>query len=226
MEEPSYQESFFQSLHPLSRMAISLVVTGLVYLFLLQGKLSLIMKILILWDVFAFCFLLTAWFVILNRTTNQIRHHARQEDGSNLFVYIIVILSSFASIVTVLLLLLSKDAASTDSGYVPVAVAGMLLSWTLVHTTYTIHYAHIYYGDDTENKTLRAEGLLFPGEKNPDYLDFAYFSFVIGMTFQVSDVNITARRIRRTALLHGLLSFVLNTFVVALTINLIAGLKQ
>lgn len=71
-----------------------------------------------------------------------------------------------------------------------------------------------------------AEGLNFPQEKQPDYIDFAYFSFVIGMTFQVSDVQINSRIIRRTALAHGLLSFALNTFVVALTINLIAGLTK
>lgn len=66
----------------------------------------------------------------------------------------------------------------------------------------------------------------FPGEKKADYLDFAYFSFVIGMTFQVSDVEIASRSVRRTALAHGLLAFALNTFVVALTINLVAGLSK
>ncbi len=94
----------------------------------------------------------------------------------------------------------------------------------MVHTMFTFHYAHIYYDDDENNAAHHAGGLEFPKEK-PDYLDFAYFSFVIGMTFQVSDVEISARLIRRVALLHGLLAFLLNTFVVALTINLIAGLR-
>jgi uncharacterized membrane protein len=83
----------------------------------------------------------------------------------------------------------------------------------------------MYYDDAPDDQSKSAEGLEFPEEDCPDYLDFAYFSFVIGMTFQVSDVQITSRIIRKQVLLHGLLSFALNTFVVALTINLIAGLK-
>ena len=89
-----------------------------------------------------------------------------------------------------------------------------------------IHYAHLYYSDDTDDPTKHAEGLGFPREKKPDYIDFVYFSFVIGMTFQVSDTAVTSRSIRRLVLLHGLLSFGLNAFVVALTINLIAGLMK
>jgi len=111
--------------------------------------------------------------------------------------------------------------------YVSLAVLGILLSWSMVHTTFTFHYAHLYYDDDEdENSDADAGGLDFPKDKEPDYLDFAYFSFVIGMTFQVSDVQITRRNLRRHVLIHGLISFALNTFVVALTINLIAGFKR
>ena len=123
--------------------------------------------------------------------------------------------------------MLSKSAKDTPQIiYIPVAISGMLFSWAMVHTIFCFHYANLYYGNDTTDPTKHAEGLEFPKEKKPDYLDFAYFSFVIGMTFQVSDVDITSRSIRRLALLHGLLSFTLNTFVVALTINLIAGLMN
>ena len=108
----------------------------------------------------------------------------------------------------------------------PVAVSNMLLSWVLVHTTFCFHYAHLYYDDSKDSTEIHAGGLDFPEEKKPDYIDFVYFSFIIGMTFQVSDVAITSRTIRRLALLHGLISFGLNTFVVALTINLIAGLRR
>jgi uncharacterized membrane protein len=83
----------------------------------------------------------------------------------------------------------------------------------------------MYYLKQSDNKSDDVP-LIFPGKMKPDYLDFAYFSFVLGMTFQVSDVEIASQRIRRIALVHGLLSFTLNTFVVALTINLIAGLKH
>jgi uncharacterized membrane protein len=107
---------------------------------------------------------------------------------------------------------------------VVIAVMGMIVSWALVHTIFTFHYANMYYFKQRNDKS--DDPLAFPGNAKPNYLDFAYFSFVIGMTFQVSDVEIASQRIRRMVLFHGLLSFTLNTFVVALTINLIAGLKN
>jgi len=127
----------------------------------------------------------------------------------------------------VLLVMLSSESKEAGLAlYLPVAVAGILLSWAMVHCMFTLHYAHIYYDDDETDNTRHTGGLEFPSEKNPDYLDFAYFSFVIGMTFQVSDVEISNKKLRRLALLHGLLAFGLNTFVVALTINLVAGLRN
>ena len=96
----------------------------------------------------------------------------------------------------------------------------------MVHTTFTFQYAHLFYSDHKDDPNKHAEGLDFPSDKHPNYVDFAYFSFVLGMTFQVSDVQISAKGIRRIALVHGLLSFGLNTFVVALTINVIAGLQN
>jgi uncharacterized membrane protein len=109
---------------------------------------------------------------------------------------------------------------------VPVSILGIILSWIMVHTTLVFHYAHEYYDNDPEGKKTEKAGLIFPGDKQPDYFDFAYFSFVIGMTFQVSDVQITSKKLRKLALLHALIAFGLNTFVVALTINLIAGLSK
>ena len=125
----------------------------------------------------------------------------------------------------VMLLVLSKEQ-SPDKVVLAVilAVAGMMLSWVMVHTIFTFHYAHLYYFSGKDD-TPDGEALDFPATPKPDYLDFAYFSFVIGMTFQVSDVTINSRLLRRTTLAHALLSFALNTFVVALTINLIAGLR-
>lgn len=95
----------------------------------------------------------------------------------------------------------------------------------MVHTIYIFHYAHKYYDTEVKHENKIIGGLEFPGNEEPDYLDFAYFSFGLGCTFQVSDISVTSKKIRRIALIHGLLSFALNTFVVALTINLIAGLN-
>jgi uncharacterized membrane protein len=219
--------NIFLRMHPWHRILISLVLSTLGFLFIKNTHLNLLIVIMIVWDVFAFLYLGACWIVLFTRPTEQMREVARKEDLSRSILLIFILISSFASMFTVLLLILSKQAAETALIiYLPVAIAGMLLSWILVHTMFAFHYAHLYYGDDEENPDKHAEGLDFPNEKKPDYLDFAYFSFVIGMTFQVSDVEINSKKLRRLVLVHGLLSFGLNTFVVALTINLIAGLRN
>jgi uncharacterized membrane protein len=218
--------NIFLRLHPLHRIMIGIFFASVAFLILRKKELDPRIELMIIWDVFSFILLLTTWIIYFTRPTAQIRQLAKKEDGSLAFVFILILISSFASLFTVMLLIISKEAAKTPVIiYVPVAVAGMLLSWVLVHTTYTTHYTRMYYRGGESDYQNCARGLDFPSEHEPDYLDFAYFAFVIGMTFQVSDVQITSSRMRRVALLHSLISFGLNTFVVALTINLIAGLK-
>lgn len=214
-------------LHPVHRVLISAGAAGAAFLLTTAAGLTPLIRIVLLWDVFALVYNITCWTVFFNRTVEEIRKYAQKEDGSRIFVFVVILLACFASMLMVLLLMISDEAKETDKLlYIPVAVAGILLSWTMVHTMFTFHYAHIYYDDDETNAKQHAGGLEFTKEKCPDYLDFAYFSFVIGMTFQVSDVEISARKLRRIGLLHGVISFLLNTFIVALTINLIAGLKK
>ena len=219
--------NIFLRMRPLTRLMISLLLATIVFLLIMNLDLAVLVKIMIAWAAFALSFIVTSWIVFFMRTTTEIREHSREEDGSRLYVLLLILLTSFASLFTVLLLMLSGTAKDTPQIiYIPVAISGMLFSWVMVHTIFGFHYAHLYYANDTNDPTKHAEGLEFPKEKRPDYIDFAYFSFVLGMTFQVSDVDITSRVIRRVALFHGMLSFALNTFVVALTINLIAGLMN
>ena len=103
------------------------------------------------------------------------------------------------------------------------AIMTIVSSWLLVHTIFAQHYAHIYYQADRTLAESKADGLDFPGEIEPDYWDFLYFSFVIGMTSQVSDVSVTSRQMRRLSLLHGILAFFFNTTIVAMAINIVAG---
>jgi uncharacterized membrane protein len=210
--------------HPTYKILISLVMALITFFFVRNAELNSLLLYTLLWDVFALTYIIVSWTVFFYRPPEQIRKVAREDDGSRLYVFLVIVIAAFFSMFTVLLLMLSEDTSNTL--YIPVAVGGMLLSWAMVHTTFTVHYAHLYYDDAIGDATKHAEGLNFPKEKKPDYLDFAYFSFVIGMTFQVSDVQIESRTIRRISLVHALLSFILNTFVVALTINLIAGLKK
>lgn len=212
-------------LYPLRRIMISLGLTALVWAIMriCRVPVSALVFSVLLWDVFALSYIATAWLVFTRRKVSEIRAWARVDDGSRTFVTIFLLVSSFASMVIVAFLMVSDEPAKPVI-YLPVAIVGILSSWALVHTTYSFHYAHLFYDDDENDSNRHAGGLEFPQEKYPDYLDFAYFSFVIGMTFQVSDVEISNRIIRRTVLLHGLISYLLNTFVMALTINLIAGL--
>nr|WP_295873485.1 DUF1345 domain-containing protein [uncultured Chitinophaga sp.] len=212
-------------LYPLQRSMISLGLTAFVWMILemCHVPISPLVLSVLLWDVFALSYISIAWLVFVWRKVPEIRAWAREDDGGRTFVTIFLLVSSFASMIIVALLMVS-DEPEKPGIYLPVAIVGILSSWALVHTTYSFHYAHLFYDDDVNDSSRHAGGLDFPQEKYPDYVDFAYFSFVIGMTFQVSDVEIGSRAIRRTVLIHGLLSYLLNTFVMALTINLIAGL--
>ncbi|MBO9152254.1 DUF1345 domain-containing protein [Chitinophaga sp. GCM10012297] len=213
-------------LHPFHKVLAGLIVSLLVYLLVRNAHLNSLVLYMLLWETFGLTYILITWCFFFTRPVEEIRKVARIDDGGRTFVYGFILVASFASMVTVLLLILSKEAGDTSMAvYLPVAIGGILISWWLIHTTLSIHYANLYYDDDETDRTKYAGGLSFPHTKTPDYLDFAYFAFVIGMTFQVSDVQISSRKVRRVALVHGLLSFFLNTFAVALTVNLIAGIR-
>ncbi|MEP7278628.1 MAG: DUF1345 domain-containing protein [Bacteroidota bacterium] len=220
-----HPRNIFLHMRSIHRLIMGVVAVIIAFGLLRKIVANPLVMTMVLWDVFCVISLMSGWAVFFTCSPARMRHIASKEDGSRAFVFFIVLISSLASMVTVLLLILSKTASPPQGLYLSVAIGGMLLSWIMVHTTFCFHYANMYYGNDETRPENHAGGLDFPEEKAPDYLDFAYFSFVIGMTFQVSDVVITSREIRRLVLVHGLLAFALNTFVVALTVNLVAGLK-
>lgn len=227
MPQTKTRENIFLKLHPLHRVLVSLLFSVLAFFVIRHNHISSLVSSVILWDVFAITFLIISWIVLFNRPTSQIRKIAKKDDGSVAFVFTVILFSSFASMITVLLLIVSKKTSPNDEAFnLAVTVMSILLSWLMVHTTFTFHYAHLYYDDHKNDSSRQAKGLEFPSEDAPNYLDFAYFAFVIGMTFQVSDVQITSGHLRKVVLFHGLLSFALNTFVVAFTINIIAGLQK
>ena len=212
-------------IRPMQRVLVSLFVSLMFFLCFYKKEIEPLLFISILWVAFAFTFIITSAIVFFKLPVSEISKRANEEDGSRLFVLIIILVSSFASMFTVLLLIISDKMPAHKSLTEVMSVIGMIVSWTLVHTVFTFHYANMYYFKQHDDKS-DDEPLKFPGNMKPNYLDFAYFAFVIGMTFQVSDVEINSSMVRRTALAHGLLSFAFNTFVVALTINLIAGINH
>ena len=218
------RKNLIEQMHPVTRLVISLLFAVLPFFFL-ENNISLLLLAMASWIVFTMTFLVCSWIVIVKRTVPQIKKKASKDDGSILFVNMMVLISSFAGMLIVLFIIISKDTTVRESVlFLPSCILGMILSWVMVHTIYVFHYAHEYYDSIDKNGNKCIGGLVFPEENEPDYLDFAYYSFGLGCTFQVADVNITSRKIRRLTTVHSLISFVLNTFVVALTINLIAGL--
>jgi len=156
------------------------------------------------------------------------RCNAQREDEGRLVILSLITAAACASILAIAFILKETHEKSESIliFHVILSVITIVGSWLLVHTIFAMHYAHEYYQDHKIQNNTKAGGLDFPEDIEPDYWDFLYFSFVIGMTSQVSDIQITSRSLRRLALLHGILSFFFNTSIVAMSINIIAGLIQ
>ena len=220
--------NWFHRLRAFQKLSVSTLVAVIISLLLAPVRMETMTRIMIGWDAFSLCMIGMGIFIFFSMCPRQIRVVASTEDSSRVVVFGIVLTAILGSLMGIMLLLGNKDAWLLSKGLETfIYIAGVAFSWFLLHMMFTYRYAHFYYGDHRTTKTgEHIEGLDIPGEKSPDYLDFAYFSFVIGMTFQVSDIQITSRRIRRLALLHGLLSFLFNTVIVALTINVVLDFKS
>jgi uncharacterized membrane protein len=188
-----------------------------VFLLLTSSGLHLVTRLLVGWDIFAGLYLVLVYAMMLwSAHHHNIRRHAVMQDDGRFLILIVTALGAFASIAAIMFEL---GAGHGGSG-LALAAATITLSWAVVHTAFALHYAHDYYRGDAPG------GLQFPsGERDDhaDYWDFVYFSFVIGMTAQVSDVGITDKMIRRTVTVHGIVSFAFNTALLALTVNIAAS---
>lgn len=204
------------------RLLFSLTIAGL-SLLVIHGRLSWITQAVIAWVSYAGTALSLTWTTIFQAHPAEVRRQAKLQDSNRLLIYTLVVVAALVSLFAVMYLISSvqNESQRQIAAHVALALCSISCSWFLVHTLFTIHYAHVYYDSTQKGKS---GGLDFPDDEAPDYLDFAYFSFVIGMTSQVSDVQISSKPMRRLALLHGLLSFVFNALIVALTINTVSGL--
>ena len=208
------------------RLGLGLAIGAAVF-FAARGHLRLWSAAIAGWNAVAVVILALDWATILTTPQRKIRELAQQQDLSRLLVFLFVVITSSAALIAVGFLVSVKR--SPDGHFIVhllLTLLTVIFSWMLVHTVYGFRYAHAFYGDSDEPGVNRyAGGLVFPGDRPPDYFDFAYFSFVIGMCCQVSDVQITSRRMRRIALFHSVLSFGFNTIVLALVINIaVSGL--
>jgi len=150
----------------------------------------------------------------------HIRMRAKLQDEGQIAVLTLTAIAALASLGAIVALLGMSEAGNRAPSHLMLAVVTIFLSWTFTHSMFALHYAHEFY-DENDGK---GGGLIFPGDlREPDYWDFVYFSFVIGMTSQVSDVAITCRPIRHTVSAHGVISFFFNVTLLALTVNIAAS---
>ncbi len=175
------------------------------------------------WDGAGLTLLALAWWRLFRDDAVQTRKHAAKEDPGRTLVWAIVLLASAISLFAAgFVMRRAHTIAPNDVAFsilVALCLTAVASAWALTHTAYTLRYAHLYYRDDEEGEG----GLDFPGKLDPTGVDFAYFSFTLGMCFQTSDVAVTSRNIRRAVLAHALLSFLYNTVVLALAFNLVLG---
>ena len=180
-------------------------------------------KLLAGWDAFILVYLAQIYTHVRRGDIAQLRRRAAEEDESAVVLLLLSCLAAFASLAALVAELgRLADAGPLETALcVAVSIGTILLSWAFVHTSFALHYAHEFYGEGRDRKL---GGLKFPGNSDPDYWDFFYFSLVIAMTSQVSDVAVQSRSIRRVVTLHGVLSFFFNLGVLALTINMMSNL--
>ena len=231
MSVSKFLTKYINGLDAHHKLYISLAA-GLVSFSAFYGRFSTPVHIMLTWLAYCLTNLLLSWVTILSSHPADVKKEVYAQDSSRTMIFLFAISAAFISVFAILILLQSSSQSASEadlSGHILLSLASVISSWWLVHTIFTLRYAHLYYRDihySKKDKDQKQRSLDFPNEDQPDYLDFTYFSFVLGMTFQVSDVSINSRNIRRLVLVHSLLSFAFNTVIVALSINVVSGLVQ
>jgi len=175
--------------------------------------------ILVGWDVASVCYLVWTWKIVGGLDAAETRRHAHIEDASRRTAEGIVLAAGVALLAAVGLVLIKagQSHGGTKAYLITIGIVSVMLSWATIHTVFTLRYTRQHYQSPG--------GAVDFNEKDPPtYLDFAYLAFTIGMTFQVSDTNLTTKPIRRIALSHALLSYLFGAVIVALAINIVASL--
>jgi len=202
------------------RLFIS-AATGLITTLVLPA--TLITRVLIGWDIGVLIYLVAVAVVMTQcSAASAMKSNAAAQDEGAWAILILTVGAGLASLIAIFAELAAIARTDPHYGiYVTLAIGTVVLSWTFIQTIFALHYAHEFYGTG-EHKN----GLRFPGDAAPDYWDFIYFSFVVGMTFQVSDVAVMHKMVRRTVVAHGALSFFFTTAVVAMAVNIAASIIQ
>jgi uncharacterized membrane protein len=201
------------------RLFISALV-GLIVIALCPSAWRIATRLLVGWDFGLALYLVLALRMMAVAQVRHIRMRAKLQDEGQFTILALTAVAALASLGAIIALLGMSDQNNRDSIHLLLGVVTILLSWTFTHIMFALHYAHEFY----DQNGGKGGGLIFPGDLDePDYWDFVYFSFVIGMTSQVSDVAINCRPIRHTVSAHGIISFIFNVTLLALTVNIAAS---
>ena len=189
---------------------------------------ALIPRILAGWNAGGWLYLILVGIKMWRAEIEGIKREAGIERESRIVVLVVVILGSLFTLLALFaqLMALKSQHGIDRTISIGLSVATIFLSWMLIHTVFALFYAHEFHSEGKGGAGGRGGGLDFPDDSTPDYLDFLYFSFVVGTTAQTSDVAVTSRAMRRVVMLHGVLSFFFNTAVIALAVNIAAQLVQ
>jgi uncharacterized membrane protein len=182
-------------------------------------------RFLVAWDIGAFALLVLCALLFSSESEHRMERDAAAQEEGEWTIFSITIIGTIASFVALTgeFSDLKSLPPAVRGGHVALVAVTLLFSWLVTHTLFALRYAHEYY-ERKKGAAAVDGGLEFPGGLPPDYWDFFYFALVLGMTFQVSDVEITTRKMRRLATMHGLLGFLFNAVIIALTVNIAAGL--
>ena len=201
------------------RLCVSTVFGIAVALALLLPPWRPATRALIGWDSGGALYLMLISRLMARESITKIRERAAVEDEGAIALLVLTTAAAIASLAAVL----AELGESPTAYQVTLGIGTILLSWAFMHTIFALHYAHEFYGEGSDH---RIGGLIFPGNEDPDYWDFLYYSLVVAMTAQVSDVQITSKVIRRLTAAHGVISFFFNVTVLALTVNIVSTLMQ
>lgn len=177
-------------------------------------------KLLAGWDIGLALYLVLAFSLMARSDVHRLKRRAANQDEGSLAILFLVVAAAIASLGAIFAELGTVNGAARTSAQLLLATATVVMSWAFIHSIFALHYAHEFYGEGRDRKI---GGMTFPDDPEPDYWDFTYFAFTIGMCAQVSDVTVSSKSIRRTVLLHSVISFLFNAALLALTVNIAAS---
>jgi len=207
----------------------SSILIGIIFYFVVPLARDTSTRLLVAWNIAALCFIVLMIVLMILSDNKDMQRHAQQTDEGRFAVLSMSMIAAIASLASVVVELSRvKDASGTDFVfYIGLSVVTIFVSWSFIQIIFTEHYAHEYYMQTDGGRRKRNEegaGLVFPGERKPDYIDFLYFTVTIGVANQTADIAIRSRPMRILVLIHSVISYFFNATILALSINIVSSL--